>query len=214
MLINILRGYSPDSTPYPKPPEISKRKIILHHGLPAWQYISERQLNSYERELFRKFNPNDYEGVLVNMNGGKGIADKANKHFNYKGPVGYCAYKEPKGGFGAIICQEIPYDFLGKRVVIYEDVYETGGVITEMRRKLDPNSLTVFVTQKDRIDQLYIPNTLSAFKSVPEWIAGESMNIDYDGDEFYPADSFRDYKGIVIRPDRNTLLEYYKTRQR
>lgn len=208
---NIQRGISPDSVPYPKPSEISKREIIYHKGLPAWKYVSREQIEGYQNSLFLKFDLKQYEGAIINMAGGEGIGNDAIKFQKYIGPVGYAAYKEPTGGFGAIIKQEIPEFLLGKKVVIFEDVWETGGVITEMRKKLDPASLTVFLTRKDRDDQLYIPNALYAFTSVPEWIGGRRINIEYPGDKFYPKDAFRDLDEIVIRPSEEILQNLLDT---
>lgn len=164
-------------------------------GFDVLSYIPPEKMNEYISNLSEKIKLNNFEFVLVNMNGGKYLYDRLSELQNYTGNPVLIEYHRPEGGFGAKIDIPIPQEAKGKKCLVVDDIYDTGGVLKAIMSELsDDSEAVVIITKKDIQNQIPISNLSIGIRIDNVWIGGCGMDLGKEGEK----DIFRNYPGIVV----------------
>ena len=164
-------------------------------GFDVLSYIPPEKMDEYIGSLSEKIKLKDYDFVLVNMNGGKYLFDKLAELQSFQKESVQIEYHRPEGGFGAKIDIPIPHEAKGKKCLVVDDIYDTGGVLQAIMSELSADSqAVVIVTKRDIDNQLPIKNLSIGVKIDNVWIGGCGMDLGKDGE----GDVFRNYPGIVV----------------
>lgn len=164
-------------------------------GFDVLSYIPPEKMDEYIGSLSEKIKLKDYDFVLVNMNGGKYLFDKLAELQSFQNESVQIEYHRPDGGFGAKIDIPIPHEAKGKKCLVVDDIYDTGGVLQAIMSELSADSqAVVIVTKRDIDNQLPIKNLSIGVKIDNVWIGGCGMDLGKDGE----GDVFRNYPGIVV----------------
>lgn len=164
-------------------------------GFDVLSYIPPEKMNEYIGSLSEKIKLKNFDYVLVNMNGGKYLFEKLSEQQNYqKSPI-EIEYHRPEGGFGAKVDIPIPETVKGKKCLVVDDIYDTGGVLQAIMSELSDNSeAVVIVTKRDIQNQIPINNLHVGVKIDNVWIGGCGMDLGKEGE----GEVFRNYPGIVV----------------
>lgn len=164
-------------------------------GFDVLSYIPPEKMDEYIGSLSEKIKLKDYDFVLVNMNGGKYLFDKLAELQSFQKESVQIEYHRPEGGFGAKIDIPVPHEAKGKKCLVVDDIYDTGGVLLAIMSELSADSqAVVIVTKRDIDNQLPIKNLSIGVKIDNVWIGGCGMDLGKDGE----GDVFRNYPGIVV----------------
>lgn len=164
-------------------------------GFDVLSYIPPEKMDEYIGSLSEKIKLKDFDFVLVNMNGGKYLFDKLAELQSFHKESVQIEYHRPEGGFGAKIDIPIPHEAKGKKCLVVDDIYDTGGVLQAIMSELSADSqAVVIVTKRDIDNQLPIKNLSIGVKIDNVWIGGCGMDLGKDGE----GDVFRNYPGIVV----------------
>ncbi len=164
-------------------------------GFDVLSYIPPEQMSEYINGLSERIKLKNFDFVLVNLNGGKYLFDKLSQIQNYlKNPV-QIEYHRPDGGFGAKIDIPVPEEVKGKKCLVIDDIYDTGGVLKAIMSELSADSqAAVIVTKRDIQNQIPIENLSIGVKIDKVWVGGCGMNLGVEAE----GDIFRNYPGIVV----------------
>jgi len=164
-------------------------------GFDVLSYISPEQMHKCIEALSEKVKLDNFEYVLVNMNGGKYLFDKLAELQNYQKKSVEIEYHRPDGGFGAKIDIPIPEEVKNRKCLVVDDIYDTGGVLKAIMSELSPDSqAVVIVTKRDIQNQIPIGNLSIGVKIDNDWIGGCGMDLGKDAE----GEIFRNYPGIVV----------------
>jgi hypoxanthine-guanine phosphoribosyltransferase len=177
--------------PFPDNP-----KTITVGNIRAQEYISPLQMEGLIKTLSNKISLKKYEAVLVNMNGGMFLYYYLSRLQNYKKSSIQIEYHRPQEGYGAVIKIPVPKKYKDKKVLIIDDIYDTGGVFQEIMKNVDSSSqAVVLVTKKDIPNQIKIPNILIGVIIDNKWVGGSGMDLGIPGEE----NTFRNFPGLVVK---------------
>lgn len=164
-------------------------------GFDVLSYILPEQMDKILESLSEKVQLKNFDHVLVNMNGGKYLFDKLANLQDYKKEPVLIEYHRPDGGFGAKIDIPIPLKVKGKKCLVVDDIYDTGGVLKAIMAELsDDSEAVVIITKKDIQNQIPINNLSIGVRIDNVWIGGCGMDLGKEGEK----DIFRKYPGIVV----------------
>ena len=181
---------------FPISPFPDKPKKINLGGFEVNEYIPPRQMKDYIEMLARKVDFVKYENVLVNLKGGIFLFEWISRIKGYKGPSTTVEYHRPEGGFGARVDKSVPKEIIGKKALVFDDIYDSGGVLRAIMSEVSPSSLAVALVTKNGIpNQIQIPNIVLGVKTDNVWLGGCGMDLGVEGEE----NTFRSYPGIVVK---------------
>lgn len=177
--------------PFPDNP-----KTIMVGNISAQEYISPLQMEKLIESLSEKISLKKYETVLVNMNGGMFLFYYLSKLQDYKKSPVQIEYHRPENGYGATIKIPVSEKYRNKKVLIIDDIYDSGGVFQEIMKNVGSSSQAVaLVTKKDIPNQIKIPNILIGVIIDNKWVGGSGMDLGIPGEE----NTFRNYAGLVVK---------------
>ncbi|MFV1917689.1 MAG: hypothetical protein ACC618_04395 [Patescibacteria group bacterium] len=179
--------------PFPEDPnfiELDGQKVI--------DYISPEVISTRIKTISGLVNLVDFDSVVVNAKGGWFLYHKLARLQNFGGQPVEVAYHRPQESYGAIVVKQIPEELKNSRLLMIEDILDTGGVLDAMMKDA-PNSTAVVAVRKRNIpSQIQTPNTFVAVETENYWLGGFGMDFGVDG---YPTDFPRNYPGIVVMPE-------------
>lgn len=165
-------------------------------GVDVFKYISKDMVDRIINNLSENIKMDDFEHVLVNMNGGKFLFDKLSKLQNYTSPPILIEYHRPEGGFGAKIDIPIPPGVKNKKCLVVDDIYDSGGVLSAIMKDLSPDSeAVVLITKKDIQNQILITNIKIGVRIDNVWIGGCGMDMGVVNEK----ERFRSLPEIVVK---------------
>lgn len=192
--------YKPQFVEFPATP-----RLIFINGatMPVYEYISPEVFIPRLKMLTSMINFRYFDAIAYNLKGGEFPA-KLIRNFSGRAlhaiPIEY----HPSGK----IATPIPKYLSDKRVLVIEDIFDTG--ISKDLMKFDcPNVHLVVMSQKIEVeDQSDHSNVTPLFLTVNKWQAGAGMNIEFENDPYFLPDTLRTFPGIVIRPPEEILKIY------
>lgn len=191
--------------PFPQNPNFVRKKNMLAH-----EYIPPNVFLRQLQEVCRMIDFSKFAAVVYNLKGGEFPAKIVAEIKRYREQMIPVEYHMSKDGKPVDVVKRIPKYLEDERVLVIEDVYDTGGVYQRMRQ--DCKDLHMLVMSYKLGVKNQIPpseNVIPVFRTVNKWQAGMGMNIDYgEKDPFYQLDAFREYAGILVRPSDELLDKY------
>jgi hypoxanthine-guanine phosphoribosyltransferase len=176
--------------PFPTEP-----KLVRVGKFYVTEYIPPFQMDKYIRQLSDKVQLREFEEVLVNLNGGKFLFKKMSELQNYQRNPTFIEYHRPDGGFGADIVTPVPERLIGKKALVIDDIYDSGGTMQAITSNLSPDSQAIALVTKNGItNQIHVENIIVGLRIDNVWIGGCGMDMGL-GEE---GDAFRNYPGIVV----------------
>lgn len=211
---SINRLLIPDYVPHIRFSEKNRQELIWYAKLPIHPYISPKELTKHIKEAAEQIDFSKYDATLVNMKGGKYFLDRLMALKGRPKDLVEVEYHEPEGGFGAIVVIPVPNRLKGAKVLVVDDIRDTGGTSKKIAEDVAGETHFAFELTKDNIPgQIILPHTIVGIKIDRVWVAGAGLDISTPkNDQFYPKDAFRDYPGIVVRPDDDTLRSLFATK--
>lgn len=179
--IETLATHKPRFYGPPKNPE-----TIVCMGIPMVVYLGPEILIPEVDHFIDLLSPlQDFEAILPNNNGGGWLTGKTLARHDRTGvPIVPIEYHRNKGGFSCSVTTRVPEHLRRKRVLIIDDVYDSGG--TAMKMKEDtPNATMIFVLRKTVEGQLLIPDAYWAFEANDTWFGGAGMRLTDDPEKVY-----------------------------
>jgi len=172
----------------------------------AYKYIEPRLVSEIVHSLADKINFKSYDAVLVNMHGGMFLYEELARVKGYTGPFYEVEYHRPDSGVGTKIVKRVPRELRGRKCLVVDDIADRKTTFRAILNDLSKDSLGVaLVTKRGIRNQARVNNILIGIETDNEWLGGCGMNIDYKDDPYYPKNAFRNYPGIVVRPQKHTL---------
>jgi hypoxanthine-guanine phosphoribosyltransferase len=176
--------------PFPTEP-----KLVRVGKFFVTEYISPFRMDKYIKELSDKVPLRGFEEVIVNLNGGKFLFKRMSQLQKYQKAPTLVEYHRPDGGFGANVVTPVPERLLGKKALVIDDIYDSGGTMQAILSDLSPDSQAIALVTKNGItNQIQIGNIMVGLRIDNVWIGGCGMDMGF-GEE---GNSFRDYPGIVV----------------
>ncbi|MEK7470410.1 MAG: hypothetical protein AAB622_00175 [Patescibacteria group bacterium] len=162
------------------------------------EYVTPEETKKCVDRLIDQIDIAKFDHALVNLQGGAWLFNEYSKRAGPIGiPVHMIQINRPDGGFGATEVIPVPKKCWGKACIIFEDIYDTGGVIDYIMGNLDPESLTAVVVDK-QVEKMPLKyKILAAMKIEKKWIMGCGMDGGVKGE----GRTFRDWAGIVVNPN-------------
>lgn len=166
-------------------------------GYDVFDYIDIWATKKIIDRLAEQINFSDYEGVIVNMNGGRFLATTLMSAKGYTGSYSQVEYHRPKSGVGVEITIPVPEALKGKRCLVIDDVSDRGDTFIGILESLSPDSTCVaLVSKKDIPNKKDVPNLLiGVLIDGYVWIGGCGMDIGLEGEK----EMFRNWPGIVVK---------------
>lgn len=194
-------SYEAPFVPFPENPE-----LIWWEGSSAFQYITPEQVYRQLNELVQRIDIDQYDLLAYNLNGGAFPARLFAGTKGFTGKMLQIEYHMAKNGSPVSVVKRIPERFRDKKILVIEDVYDTGSVFNRMQEDCPALNFVVMSLKINVPNQIQpSENVIPLFKTVNKWQAGVGMNINLENDPYYPQDAFRLYPGIVVRPSDEVL---------
>ena len=170
-------------------------KTLSLDGIPVAEYISPEKLDRNLRFLSQKVRLKDYAAVVVNLSGGWPLYLRLVRLQNFIPTTHTVEYHRSKNGYSADVVVPIPGFLAGEKILIVEDVYDTGGTLKAMFEHA-PHADAVVVVRKIGIpNQIPVPRVKAAVITQNAWLGGMGMNFGAG----FPRNFPRNYPGIVTK---------------
>lgn len=180
--------------PFPENPKTIKVGDFLVH-----EYVSPIRMRTYVENLSDQVNLRNYEDVLVNMNGGMFLFEWLSLYQAYQRDPVIIEYHRPPKGYGALIKTEVPKEYQNKKVLVIDDIYDTGGVLQAIMKRVSPSSNAVALITKNGIsNQIQLNNIIIGLRIDPKWVGGVGMDLGIKGER----NTFRNYPGLVVKIEK------------
>lgn len=164
--------YSAPFIPFPSNP-----KAIELSDLTIWEYVPGEDMNRHVESLIKSLSLNEFDFLAINNNGGSWLGRKIldSSYFNHI-PWFYIEYHRPKDGFSANATAPIPNELSNARILVAEDVIDSGGVAQAIRKDA-PNSTIAAVVRKRVLGQINVPGVYTAIEVENRWLGGVGMEM-------------------------------------
>jgi len=173
-------------------------RLIELDGFSVLDYISPEYMNLRIRDLSSRIKLDDFDRVVVNAKGGWFLYyELARLQLPRQRPI-EVVYRRPPQAYGAIVDNPIPSALREKRLLIVEDILDSGGVLETMMRDAPNSTCLVAVKKRNIPNQIQTANTYSCVETDNLWLGGCGMDF---GNESYSENFPRSYPGIVVMPE-------------
>ncbi len=191
MLGELVSRYKTPFVPFPENP-----KTIKIGQFEVFEYISPEMMLKYIRQFAYKVDFNEFNHVAVNLNGGLFLFNELTKIKGYDKPPILIEYHRPQNGFGSIETIPVPKELSDKKILIVDDIFDSGGVLKGIFAKVGQDSRAIVAVTKNGIEgQLKDPRIGVAVKINNVWIGGYGMDLGVKGE----GQVFREHPGIVVK---------------
>jgi uncharacterized protein len=191
MLHEFVSVFETPYVPFPTTPE-----TIEVGGHSVHEYISPEKMEQIIENLSGQIDLHKFEGVLVNMNGGMFLFEQLSCLQGYRQEPVIIEYHRPKEAYGAIVVTPVPPELKGKRLLVLDDIYDSGGTLRAVIEDAGSSSQAVALVIKNGIpDQIKIPNILIGERIDNKWIGGCGMDMGLAKE----GDCFRCHPGLAVK---------------
>lgn len=189
--------------PFVKFPE--NPRVVTVGGFKVLEYLSPAEITRYLDRLASFVRFKDFDEVLMNLNGGSFVFDYIGRVTCYNKPAIPIEYHKTDDEAGVEVVRPVPESLWGRRVLIVDDVHDTGRVLEKILEDThSPTARAAVIVSKEGVeDKVPIGNIAVGVRIENRWVGGCGMDL---GIEKKHDDCFRKYHGIVVKiPDEYPL---------